>query len=85
MNIMRSETSKKILLVCIIALLGATCSCSMAKGKEYGERAVNQFHEQFNAGTTAKSIGNLMRVLEVQGVKIVSSNILKLFGVNLEQ
>ena len=32
------------------AITASTSSCSLTKGKEQGERAVEQFHQQFNAG-----------------------------------
>jgi hypothetical protein len=34
----------------IVALIALTSSCSLGKGKELGESAVVQFHNQFNAG-----------------------------------
>jgi hypothetical protein len=47
---MRIETRQLLLLAFIVALLVVVNSCSLTKGKEVGERAVGQFHNQFNAG-----------------------------------
>jgi hypothetical protein len=42
--------SRRVLFLTLIAgLLVAASSCSLAKGKEIGERAVTQFHNQINA------------------------------------
>lgn len=42
--------TKQILLLAFIATqVVATSSCALTKGKEIGERAVVQFHNQFNA------------------------------------
>lgn len=39
----------KFLFISLICIFSAfTISCSLAKGKEQGERAVEQFHKQFN-------------------------------------
>jgi hypothetical protein len=47
---MRTETKQILILTLIAALLSVITSCSVTKGKEIGERAVAQFHDQFNAG-----------------------------------
>lgn len=47
---MRIATRQMIFLTFIAALLLVGNSCSLTKGKEIGERAVVQFHNQFNAG-----------------------------------
>ncbi|MFN2577489.1 MAG: hypothetical protein ABR607_07345 [Pyrinomonadaceae bacterium] len=47
---MRSETKRIILLTLIAAVPVSLSSCSLTKGKEAGERAVAQFHNQLNAG-----------------------------------
>ncbi len=47
---MRTETKQILILTLIAALLFVITSCSVTKGKEIGERAVAQFHDQFNAG-----------------------------------
>ncbi|HXL79844.1 MAG TPA: hypothetical protein VN951_03125 [Pyrinomonadaceae bacterium] len=47
---MRTETKQILILTFIAALLVVITSCSVTKGKEIGERAVVQFHNQFNAG-----------------------------------
>lgn len=49
-EIMRIETERVLLLTFIAGLLVAVSSCSLTKGKELGELAVIQFHNQFNAG-----------------------------------
>jgi len=49
-RIMRIETKQILVLTFIAALLVVITSCSVTKGKEIGERAVAQFHNQFNAG-----------------------------------
>ena len=46
---MRIKTKQTILFTFIVALQFAVSSCSLTKGKEMGERAVDQFHNQFNA------------------------------------
>src|SRR6266478_5196709 len=46
---LRIKIRQTILLAFIVALQFAVGSCS-TKGKEMGERAVDQFHNQFNAG-----------------------------------
>jgi hypothetical protein len=43
-------TKLVLLLTATAALLVAVSSCSLTKGKQIGERAVVQFHNQFNAG-----------------------------------
>lgn len=47
---MRIKIRQTILLAFIVALQFAMGSCSVTKGREMGERAVDQFHNQFNAG-----------------------------------
>ncbi len=47
---MRTKSKQTIILSFIVALQFAVSSCSLTKGKEMGERAVDQFHNQFNAG-----------------------------------
>lgn len=47
---MRIKIRQTMLLAFIVALQFAVGSCSVTKGKEMGERAVDQFHNQFNAG-----------------------------------
>lgn len=47
---MRIETRQILFLAFIAALLVVVNSCSLTKGKEIGEQAVVQFHNQFNAG-----------------------------------
>ena len=47
---MRIETRQRLLLAFIGALLVVVNSCALTKSKEVGERAVGQFHNQFNAG-----------------------------------
>jgi hypothetical protein len=47
---MRIETKQILFLAFIAALLVVVNSCSLTKGKEIGEHAVVQFHNQFNAG-----------------------------------
>ena len=49
---MKEIAAKPILLLLafIFALTALTASCSLTKGKEQGERAVEQFHQQFNDG-----------------------------------
>jgi hypothetical protein len=47
---MRIDTRQKLFLAFIAALLVVVNSCSLKKGKEIGEHAVVQFHNQFNAG-----------------------------------
>ena len=47
---LRITIRKTILLAFFVALQFAFCSCSLTKRKEMGERAVDQFHNQFNAG-----------------------------------
>jgi len=47
---MRIETRQLLLLALTVALLVVVNSCSLTKGKEVGEHAVGQFHNQFNAG-----------------------------------
>ena len=47
---MRIETKPIVLLTFVAMLLLALSSCSLTKGKEAGERAVAQFHNQLNAG-----------------------------------
>jgi hypothetical protein len=47
---LRIKTKQTILLTFIVALQFAVSSCSLTKGKEMGERAVDQFHNRFNAG-----------------------------------
>jgi uncharacterized protein DUF4019 len=44
------QTKQILFLAFIAALLGVVNSCSLTKGKEIGEHAVVQFHNQFNAG-----------------------------------
>ena len=46
---MRIKTKQTILFTFIVALQFAVSSCSLTKGKEMGERAADQFHNQFNA------------------------------------
>ena len=46
---MTIKTRRILLLTLIVGLLVAASSCSLAKGKEIGERAVTQFHNQINA------------------------------------
>ena len=48
--ILRIQTNQTIFLAFFLALQFAVVSCSLTKGKEMGERAVDQFHNQFNAG-----------------------------------
>ncbi|HEY2975301.1 MAG TPA: hypothetical protein VGJ48_22485 [Pyrinomonadaceae bacterium] len=43
-------TKLVLLLTATAALLVAVSSCSLTKGKQIGEHAVVQFHNQFNAG-----------------------------------
>jgi Protein of unknown function (DUF4019) len=40
----------RLIIILIFAVAALTVSCSLTKGKEQGERAVEQFHQQFNAG-----------------------------------
>ena len=47
---MRIKIKQALSLTLIPSLLLAVSSCSLTKGKEAGERAVVQFHNQFNAG-----------------------------------
>ena len=47
---MRIETKRILLLTLIAGMLVTVSSCSLTKGKEIGEHAVVQFHNQFNAG-----------------------------------
>ena len=49
---MKQIIKKPLLLFITITLtvVALTVSCSFTKGKEQGERAVEQFHQQFNAG-----------------------------------
>jgi len=47
---LRTKTKQTVLLTVIVALQFVISSCSLTKGKEMGERAVDQFHNQFNAG-----------------------------------
>ncbi|MCA1817205.1 MAG: DUF4019 domain-containing protein [Acidobacteria bacterium] len=47
---MKDKPSSKIALLLIAAGLALSGACSLTKGKEIGERAVAQFHDQFNAG-----------------------------------
>jgi hypothetical protein len=47
---LRIKAKQTILLTFIVALQFAVSSCSLTKGKEMGERAVDQFHNRFNAG-----------------------------------
>lgn len=47
---MRIKIKQALSLTLIASLLVAVSSCSLTKGKEIGERAVVQFHNQFNAG-----------------------------------
>jgi hypothetical protein len=47
---MRIQTKQILILTLILALLVVVTSCSLTKGREIGERAVAQFHNQFNAG-----------------------------------
>jgi hypothetical protein len=46
---MRIETGKTTLLILTAALLVTGNGCSLTKGKEFGERAVAKFHDQFNS------------------------------------
>jgi hypothetical protein len=43
-------TKRVLLLTSTASLLVAVSSCSLTKGKQTSERAVVQFHSQFNAG-----------------------------------
>ena len=47
---MKIETRPILFFAFIAALLVVVSSCSLTKGKEIGEHAVVQFHNQFNAG-----------------------------------
>lgn len=47
---MKTETRQIICLTLLATLLLVGSSCSFTKGKAIGERAVVQFHNQFNAG-----------------------------------
>ena len=47
---MKIKIKQALSLTLIASLLVAVSSCSLTKGKEIGERAVVQFHNQFNAG-----------------------------------
>jgi hypothetical protein len=49
---MRESTGKPffLLITFIFALAALTVSCSLTKGKEKGELAAEQFHQEFNAG-----------------------------------
>jgi len=47
---MNIEAKQLAQLTIISVLLAFDSSCSVRKGKEIGERAVVQFHNQFNAG-----------------------------------
>ena len=47
---MRIETRQILFLAFIAAFLVLVNSCSLTKGKEIGEQAAVQFHNQFNAG-----------------------------------
>ena len=47
---MRIESRQILFLAFISALVVVANACSFTKGKEIGERAVTQFHNQFNAG-----------------------------------
>jgi hypothetical protein len=47
---MRIETKRILLLTLIAGMLVTVSSCSLTKSKEIGERAVVEFHNQFNAG-----------------------------------
>ena len=47
---MRIEIRQILFLAFMAALLAFVNSCSLTKGKEIGEHAVVQFHNQFNAG-----------------------------------
>jgi uncharacterized protein DUF4019 len=47
---MTIKTTRAVLLTLTAGLLVAVSSCSLTKGREIGERAVVQFHNQFNAG-----------------------------------
>jgi hypothetical protein len=47
---MRIRTKQILILTLIAAQLVVITSCSVTKGKEIGERAVVQFHNQLNAG-----------------------------------
>jgi hypothetical protein len=49
---MRKTITKPLLLITtfIVVIAVLTASCSLTKGKEQAERAVEQFHQQFNAG-----------------------------------
>ena len=46
---MKKLTTKPFLLIITFIFAALTVSCSLTKGKEQGERAVEQFHQQFNA------------------------------------
>lgn len=49
---MRKIISRPFLLIITFAftVVALTASCSLTKGREQAERAVEQFHKQFNAG-----------------------------------
>ena len=49
---MREIITKPLFLFITLtfAVAALTISCSLTKGKEQGERAVEKFHQQFNAG-----------------------------------
>ena len=44
------EANRKSVLIIVAALLVASSSCSLTKGKGLAEAAVKQFHNQYNAG-----------------------------------
>lgn len=47
---MKITTSKSLCLIIIFVFVALASSCSLTKGKEQGEHAVEEFHRQFNAG-----------------------------------
>ena len=47
---MKITTSKLSLSIITFIFAALTVSCSLTKGKEQGERAVEEFHRQFNDG-----------------------------------
>ncbi len=44
------KMERRLYAALIVALIALTSSCSLGKGKELGESAAVQFHNQFNAG-----------------------------------